>query len=55
MGLNSWREAIIALMVFNGLALSLCQSLDVFFFGGNELVERGIKETDGNRVPSRAS
>ena len=33
---------------FNGLALSLCESFDVFFSGGNELVERGIKEADAN-------
>ena len=34
----------------NGLALSLGQSLDVGFLGGNELVERRVKETDGNGV-----
>ena len=33
----------------DGLALSLGQSFDVLFLSGNELVQRGIQEADGNR------
>ena len=39
-----------SLDLLDGLALSLCKSLDVGFLSGNELVERRIKETDGNRI-----
>ena len=35
--------------VLDGLALCLGKCLDVFLFGGNELVERRIQEANGNR------
>ena len=34
----------------NGLALCLSQLLNVSFLGRNELMQRRIQETDGNRV-----
>ena len=34
----------------NGLALSLCKSLNVSFLSRNEFVKRRIEESDSNRV-----
>ena len=36
--------------VFNSLALSVSQFLDIFFCLRNELMQRRIQETDGYRV-----
>ena len=37
-----------SLDLLNGLAHCVCNSLDLFLGVGNELVKRGIKESDGN-------
>ena len=34
----------------NALTLCLCKRFDIRFVRGNELVERGIEETDRNRI-----
>ena len=36
--------------LLNALALRLSQLLNIFFLSGNELMQRGIQETDGYRA-----
>ena len=44
------RHAMMVLIVSTDLALCLSQLLNISFLGRNELMQRRIQETDGNRV-----